>query len=316
MSLRPGDWGKSFVLASDVNMSSVSGFRPVGPFSGRFDGRNHVVESLAIDANVIGNSNQLGLFSRVGSGAQVTNLGLLDVTVTGPDHSLILGGLCGRNDGTVTNCHASATVSGGQFLGGLCGDNGAGILSNCYATGSVSGASYLGGLCGTNGGTISACHTSVNVRRDGAGYSPSLGGLAGSNFNTISNCYAVGSVTGGKNSEDLGGLVGENSWGATISNCYATGSVSGGMWGFGGLCGKNWGDIADCFWDIETSGQAASYGGVGLTTAGMQSAATFLETGWDFVGETENGTEDIWWIHEGQDYPRLWWELEETATVP
>jgi len=21
-----------------------------------------------------------------------------------------------------------------------------------------------------------------------------------------------------------------------------------------------------------------------------------------------NSTEDIWWILEGQDYPRLWWE--------
>jgi hypothetical protein len=28
------------------------------------------------------------------------------------------------------------------------------------------------------------------------------------------------------------------------------------------------------------------------------------------VGETANGTEDIWWILEGQDYPRLWWEAE------
>jgi len=25
--------------------------------------------------------------------------------------------------------------------------------------------------------------------------------------------------------------------------------------------------------------------------------------------ETDNGTDDIWWILEGQDYPRLWWEL-------
>ena len=40
----------------------------------------------------------------------------------------------------------------------------------------------------------------------------------------------------------------------------------------------------------------------------MQSAATFLEAGWDFIDETENGTEDIWWILGGQDYPRLWWE--------
>ena len=27
------------------------------------------------------------------------------------------------------------------------------------------------------------------------------------------------------------------------------------------------------------------------------------------VDETANGTEDIWWIDEGKDYPRLWWEL-------
>jgi hypothetical protein len=23
----------------------------------------------------------------------------------------------------------------------------------------------------------------------------------------------------------------------------------------------------------------------------------------------KNGKDDIWWILEGQDYPRLWWEL-------
>jgi hypothetical protein len=40
-----------------------------------------------------------------------------------------------------------------------------------------------------------------------------------------------------------------------------------------------------------------------------QEASTFLDAGWDFVGETANGTEDIWWILEGKDYPRLWWEL-------
>jgi hypothetical protein len=27
------------------------------------------------------------------------------------------------------------------------------------------------------------------------------------------------------------------------------------------------------------------------------------------VDEAANGTEDIWWILEGQDYPRLWREL-------
>ena len=33
--------------------------------------------------------------------------------------------------------------------------------------------------------------------------------------------------------------------------------------------------------------------------------------GWDFVDETANGTEDIWWIDEGNGYPRLWWEASD-----
>ena len=48
---------------------------------------------------------------------------------------------------------------------------------------------------------------------------------------------------------------------------------------------------------------------IGLTTGEMVTGGPFLAAGWDFVGEAENGAEDIWWIDEGRDYPRLWWEL-------
>jgi hypothetical protein len=61
-------------------------------------------------------------------------------------------------------------------------------------------------------------------------------------------------------------------------------------------------------WDVEMSGQAESAGGTGLSTAEMITAARFLEAGWDFVGEAENGTDDLWWIDEGGGFPRLWWE--------
>lgn len=43
----------------------------------------------------------------------------------------------------------------------------------------------------------------------------------------------------------------------------------------------------------------------------MQTGGTVLNAGWDFVGEMTNGTEDVCWILEGQDYPRLWWEATE-----
>jgi hypothetical protein len=41
----------------------------------------------------------------------------------------------------------------------------------------------------------------------------------------------------------------------------------------------------------------------------MQNPQTYLAAGWDLVGESKNGTEDIWTICEGQDYPKLTWQF-------
>ena len=65
---------------------------------------------------------------------------------------------------------------------------------------------------------------------------------------------------------------------------------------------------SNCFWNTQTSGQANSAGGMGFTSAQMKDIQTYLAAGWDFVGETANGAEDIWTICSGKDYPRLAWE--------
>ncbi len=65
------------------------------------------------------------------------------------------------------------------------------------------------------------------------------------------------------------------------------------------------------FLAIVSAAPAKYSGGTGKTTAEMQTAQTFLDAGWDFLGETGNGMEDIWWIDEGKDYPHLWWESDE-----
>ena len=93
-----------------------------------------------------------------------------------------------------------------------------------------------------------------------------------------------------------------------MSYSYSTGVVSGNHH-VGGLAGLNNDAVIQCFWDIQTSRQRTSAGGTGKTTSEMKTARTFLDARWDFVGETANGTEDIWWILEGKDYPRLTWEL-------
>jgi hypothetical protein len=43
----------------------------------------------------------------------------------------------------------------------------------------------------------------------------------------------------------------------------------------------------------------------------MKTLSTFTDAGWDFFGETTNGTEDIWDIHEGTDYPRFTWQMDD-----
>jgi hypothetical protein len=127
----------------------------------------------------------------------------------------------------------------------------------------------------------------VDVNIGGSGYH--IGGLVGESRGTVTRCYSVGQVSG---HSCVGGLVG----GPGASRATFLQGV-----------------VSDCVWDTETSGQTDSTGGTGKTTAKMQTASTFLEAGWDFVNETANGTEDIWWIDEGRDYPRLWWEGDGTS---
>jgi len=70
------------------------------------------------------------------------------------------------------------------------------------------------------------------------------------------------------------------------------------------------GTVTASFWDIDTSGQATSAGGTGKTTVQMQTQSTFTDAGWDFVGETANGTDDIWRMCvDGVEYPKLYWQF-------
>lgn len=211
------------------------------------------------------------------------------MTITGGSYLALFGQL-GHGAEVFNLGLEAADVNGtGYSIGGLVGsnghwDSGGGILTNCYSTGTVSGEASVGGLVGSNSGsittsystgTISVCSSNTNVF---AYYGYNVGGLAGSNSGSITNCYSTGAVNG---NEDVGGLVGDSGDGSITSS----------------------------FWDVETSMWSSSAGGIGLTTAEMWKANTFLEAGWDLVDETNNGTDDIWWINEGQDYPRLWWEL-------
>jgi hypothetical protein len=242
-----------------------------------------------------------------------------------------VGGLVGYNKGVVAQCHSTGAVCGGYYVGGLVGENNgyhdsAGMVGECYSTGAVTGAGGpVGGLLGSNQrGTVTHCYCTATV----SGKSQ-VGGLVGENDGydddpgVVAECFSTGAVTGAGGS--VGGLLGSNHRG-TVTHCYCTGAVRSSHGYVGGLVGDNtwWGDdlslhagvVTGCFWDLQRSGQATSGGGTGKTTVEMQTAQTFLDAGWDFVGETKNGTEDLWWILDGAYYPLLWASAPSRAWSP
>ena len=228
----------------------------------------------------------------VGSGGGVTNC-YSTGSVSGQVH---VGGLVGDNSSAVTHCYSSSTVTGDHDVGGLVGTNW-GAVTHCESSGTVDGRDCIGGLVGgNNGGDVQWCYSNGTV----SGVR-SVGGLVGWSYGAVSACYSTSAVSGDRS---VGGLMGAN-YGSAL-NCYSTAVVRGSGQGFGGLVGSGGAErVAASFWDIEVSGLTMSAGGAGLATAQMQTASTFIDADWDFVDETANGTEDIWWIVEGQDYPRL-----------
>jgi hypothetical protein len=311
MGAEPNDYDKHFKLMADIDLSGYSYDRAViapdvndanrgydgRPFAGALDGNGHLVSFLKIEGK-----DYLGLFGWLGPEAEVRDVGVLDVNVTGSgDH---VGGLASQNRGIIVDCYSSGTVIGEWWVGGLVGSNAGRIISS-HSTVAVVGWAEVGGLAGINCSfdTVTASYSTGTVNASGT-----AGGLIGFNNGIISDCYSISPVTA---AVSIGGLVGYHETGSII-NCYSSGRVSGGNAEVGGLVGGVFnGHEIGCFWDTETSGQTESSGGTGLTTTEMQTASTFLNAGWDFVDETANGTEDIWWILEGKDYPRLTWELTE-----
>ncbi len=279
-------WDKHFVLGTDIdldpNLPAGQVFtRAVIPtFNGFLDGKGHKISHLTIMGD-----GYLGLFGQLGSTANVSNLGLESVDVSGTGGCV--GGLVGNNYGCIITCYSSGTITGDSHIGGLVGWN-HGSITTSYGTGTVTGDSSIGGIVGQNESSITTSYSRGCV----SGYQH-VGGIVGLNAGSIADSYSTGTVAG---NSDVGGLVGCDGY-DVFSQPRRSGITT------------------TSFWDMETSGQASSAGGTGLTTAEMQNIDTFLNAGWDFVGEFFNGTCDYWQLSPAE-YPRLLYNANNNPTMP
>ena len=276
-------------------MWSTAGFAPVGnasvAFTGSLAGDGHGISNLTISR---AGSDYVGLFGYTGTGSAISDVALVDASVSGATD---VGALVGYNSGSISNSSVTGTVTGVYFVGALVGENAAAI-SGSYAAAAVTGTAAVGGLAGVNLGSISGSYVTGSVTGSG----DYVGGLVGGNdYGSITDSYATADVTG--SGGYVGGLAGQNYFGS-IGNSYASGAVSGAGSNVGGLVGYNDnGTVTASFWNTETSGQNSSDGGTGITTAQMQAAATFIDAGWDVA--TTGGSSSVWRIYDGYTAPLL-----------
>ena len=263
-----------------------------GDYNATFHGNNRAISNLTTTGG-----GERGLFWGLGGSSRVSNLGLVDVSVTatsGPGANYRgVGALAGQSDGTIEAVYVrggtvSASSGGGRgvVVGGLVGYLFEGVIRACYSTAAVSASSVL---------------------------SPDVGGLVGHASAPIVASYAAGTVhvhvRGGTG--NVGGLVG---WATTnysvFTNSYATGRVSwdGSALRGGLLARRNQsGSAPGSTWDWQTTGQ----GGGGQTTSALQAptSATGTFAGWNNHDTNDDGTVDAadeaWDFGSAYNYPAL-----------
>jgi hypothetical protein len=312
--------GTAFSGVFDGNGHRISRFTIIGTdylgLFGRLESTAGIKDIQLENINIVGSGGCIGAlagYNYFGNVAGCYSTG----NITGDWQ---VGGLVGISHGNLTDCQSSGSVSADGFhIGGLVGFNG-GAVTACYSDVFVNGGIYAGGLVGLNFGTVSESFSAggvvsvINVAGGLVGYNIGdmtqcfstgvldgvffVGGLAGVNAGNAICCYSLSTVSGHCY---VGGSIGYNEYGY-VDDCYSAGAVTAYQYA-GGLIGIDSGassSVVASFWDIQTSGQTTSAGGTGKTTTEMQTEATYIDAGWDFV--------EVWYMPEN-DYPHLKWEI-------
>ncbi len=274
---------------------SGSGWLPIGDgssdsdatrFNATFNGNGHTISNLFIQRTI----PLVGLFGSTGSLADIHNLALKDVNVSGQTG---VGGLVGENQGKVSITYTTGRVSASRsYAGGLVGWNNGGSIAGSYSSSTMSGDTQVGGLVGLHGsGSMVACYSTGSVSSAGG----QAGGLVGENRSSITACYSTGAVAG---PVLVGGLIGTDQAG-TISNSYWNEETSGISVGVGS-------DDTDGSGTVEATEPATS-GVTGRTDASLRAPTAYagLYSGWNVSIDEDAVADGPWDFGAPYNYPVL-----------
>jgi len=278
-------------ISSVSYTGDVSGNDRVGGIAGEIYGD---ISSVSFTGDVSGNNYTGGL---TGINQGVIELSSSIGSIFGYDRT---GGLTGQlNNGTIKQSYFIGEVNGGDFVGGLTG-SALGLIEESFSQGAAFGSGCVGGIDGGNASSVLKNNYSsmnIEINADNIDWpNPHAGGILGclSGHDLINNYFSGTIIDSGNDTASIiGGIVGgPDNW-------------SGPFTGYS-------------FWDIEVDPsitRSAEDGSSdpkseGKMTSQMFLLETFSDWDWDIalIGAHEN---EIWYINEAKDYPRLGWEVKE-----
>lgn len=146
----------------------------------------------------------------------------------------LVGGLIGRNTGTMYYMYSNVVLTAGgvsSVIGGLAGENTGRVVSSynkndlkSSLSGTAGSYALLGGLIGRNSGSVDKSYTLSKITAGGA-YTY-VGGLIGDHSGSISNSYAGKDVSASGKGSYSGGLIGRITAG-TVASSYSAGRITG-----------------------------------------------------------------------------------------
>ena len=248
----------TFNLNADLTLSGE--FTPIPMLNGTLNGNGHTISGLQFT----GMDASAALILQ--NNGTIRQLGLTNVYMEGPytaDNSW-RASLCVKNYGTIEECYALGTVTGGHRTGGLVSEN-HNVIRNCYFIGTLESNFETGGITSWN--------------REGSA--------------TVEYCYASGDFTSAGNNM---GFISGYAYGSTrmTGNVALSGTLTGTK-NLARICGRNNGVDENTVYhnnlacrDITINGKPVTGGaannkdGADKTTEELKQQKTYAAIGWDF----------------------------------
>lgn len=160
-----GKYGSCARLEADIDATgSNTSWLPIGTqgkdYTGTFNGNGHIIKKLDINGNK--QKNNIGLFGKIGTGAEVYGFGIVD-----------------------------GYFEGNNYVGAICGDFASGTIHDCFVVNT-----YVKGYNTPSGGLVGS-HYYNAVLRDcyiypHADHKPELAGVvSGTVYGNSDNCYYI-----------------------------------------------------------------------------------------------------------------------------